>query len=942
MASGAGALVRTMVVACAAIQLAAGCTRFSPAPSLAAPGDATAATEATEATVQAPPAIRGRVDWPGSAQAAGYGVQTTPAQVINGATVSLIDQTTGNTIATGLTDSAGRFTIDPAFKAAPDTGYFLEAVKGINGNTPGWSAFRLRTVLMFEQGGWTSMTGPAISISAGTTALSIISVLRGVPTSTGITYPTVSPLGNPTSNPVILSLNSKGKLDPTPMIGAINPSGAGREMSAEAGRALHIDVGGTGATAVAAVSGGSVASVAIVGGGYGFTTPPTFTLAGGGGSGAKISVVSLSGGALQAVSVDDGGSGYTSAPTITVEPTGEFGDMWTLVKDSFAADVDPLGTIGIRSAGVWAMAGGLFSGTKPKYEFMGGVVADSGAMGINGIAPTLGNNSAAPTTFFLRGRGFGASQGTSQLMLSTQPASPIPPAGIVSWADHEIAFRLPAGLAAGYYQALLKVGSVTVVSPAITLQPTLGSLSATTATTGTTIAITGGSGFNAGTLANNVIGFRSGDGNLAATTPISGNNGSLTFKVPANAISGPMTLTVGTVAVPTSPDFTVTPSISSVDGALDPVLTTAGEVKIEGTGFCQTPGCSAQGGALLQVDDGAPIAATRWSNSSITFPMPEAIGALGLTLTVSAGNTRRVTLPVYAPWRDGGHSAFDAGFKTLYASRNDANGVQRITPSGGDGTFANYTGAVVNSAFTTSIPGARSIAVGPDGYIYATSGNSVRQLSPSGAITGQWALGGVRGNGLCWSMPIVGGVVTPQLFVSSSGPGGGVFPYLLRATGPGTTTLSPGIPQTAFTGAAGSGAMACDNKGNAYVQLNNAGPRAIWRVPFSGTPAVHFTLPDSAPFNGAVSGLAFDGATFYALYGGKLIKIVPGAFAILSTATSFTPGGGSSNLTLHAAGGTTTLYFGVGEGGTDTVPHIEEDAVAVPALPGIGFATPYF
>lgn len=924
-----------VTVGTAVVALALGCARpFSTASMTPGRSEVPALDEAV-------PPIAGRVEWPAPDSRARYGVQTSPGQIVNGATISLIDQTTGNTLATGLTDSAGRFTINPNFRPQPDTGYFLEAVKGINANTPGWSAFRLRTVLMLSQGRWTSMTGPTITISSGTTALSLITVLRGVPASTGITYPTVGPLGNPTSNPVMLGLNSRGKLDPTPLIGAISPVGAGREMSPAAGQALHIDVGGTGAVAVAQVSGGRLTAVTVTQGGTGYSTPPRFTLTGGGGSGARLGAVTVSGGAVRAIAVESGGSGYTSAPILSVEPSGEFGEVWQLVQGAFAADVDPVATIGIRSAGVWAMSGGLFSGTNPKYEFLTGVAADTGTTAITGIVPTVGINSENPTTFFLRGRGFGASQGSSTLMLSTQPPAPVPASDILSWADHEIAFRMPASLAAGLYQVTLTVGSTTVKSPTFTLQPTLGSLSVLSGTAGTTVSVTGGSGFDTANPARNVLSFPSGDGNLAATTPLTVGRGTMTFKIPANAISGPVKLTVNGLPAGASPLFTVTPAIESQGGFLDPVLGPSGQVKLEGSGFCPVPDCRDQGSAVLEVG-GVRVSATRWSNTEIVFDLPGKVGALDVSLTVAGGNGRRVTLPVYAPWRDGGHSSFDHAFKTFYLSRNDGAGVQRITATGLDGTFASYSAATLDGAFTTGLAGTRAIAVGPDGNIYATSGSTLRQLSPTGTVTGQWTFGGTRGNGLCWSMPVVAGRITPYLFVSSSGSGGGVFPYRLEVTGPGTTVLAPGVPQTGFAGANTAGALACDNKGNAYVQLDNPGARVIERVPYSGIPAVHFTLPDTAPYNGAVSGLAYDGMAFYAIYGGRLIRILPGALSDISATTAFAPGGGSSNLTLHVEGGITTLYYGLGATGTALVSQEVGGSSRNPAFTGITFGTPYF
>ncbi len=63
--------------------------------------------------------------------------------------------------------------------------------------------------------------------------------------------------------------------------------------------------------------GGHVILITVTDPGSGYTTEPTVTLTGGGGSGALASAV-LSDDTVSIVTVDDGGSGYTSAPSVTI------------------------------------------------------------------------------------------------------------------------------------------------------------------------------------------------------------------------------------------------------------------------------------------------------------------------------------------------------------------------------------------------------------------------------------------------------------------------------------------------------------------------------------------------------------------------------------------------------------------------------------------------
>jgi hypothetical protein len=69
------------------------------------------------------------------------------------------------------------------------------------------------------------------------------------------------------------------------------------------------------ATGTAAITSGAVSSIALGVGGYGYTSAPTVSITGGGGSGATATAT-ISGGAVTGFTVTAGGSGYTSAPFV--------------------------------------------------------------------------------------------------------------------------------------------------------------------------------------------------------------------------------------------------------------------------------------------------------------------------------------------------------------------------------------------------------------------------------------------------------------------------------------------------------------------------------------------------------------------------------------------------------------------------------------------------
>ena len=107
------------------------------------------------------------------------GSQALTTDVANGATVSLIESDTGQTVSTAVSSTDGLFSLDFPASFAPAAGkpYFLEAAKGLavggRSNRAGAAVARVRTLVLFQVP-WTSLTGSVIVISRATTALSIV------------------------------------------------------------------------------------------------------------------------------------------------------------------------------------------------------------------------------------------------------------------------------------------------------------------------------------------------------------------------------------------------------------------------------------------------------------------------------------------------------------------------------------------------------------------------------------------------------------------------------------------------------------------------------------------------------------------------------------------------------------------------------------------------
>jgi hypothetical protein len=107
-----------------------------------------------------------------------YGVR----DVAVAATVSIIDMTTSETIATTLTDASARFIFaaDVTGKLAVETPYILEAIKGLSSNAAGVAAVRVRTVFLKATTGFYSMSQGGITLTPGTTAASIIASFEAI------------------------------------------------------------------------------------------------------------------------------------------------------------------------------------------------------------------------------------------------------------------------------------------------------------------------------------------------------------------------------------------------------------------------------------------------------------------------------------------------------------------------------------------------------------------------------------------------------------------------------------------------------------------------------------------------------------------------------------------------------------------------------------------
>jgi hypothetical protein len=150
--------------------------------------------------------------------------------------------------------------------------------------------------------------------------------------------------------------------------------------------------GGTGAAATATMSGdttigtctstGQVSAINKTANGSGYTSPPTITISGGGGSGATATCV-LVFGQVGAITITNGGSGYTSNPTVSFSGGGGSGAVATA-------------TIAVQCC-VPITAAGSYNQTVSAGGFTTKTVA-SGAIPCTGSSVTTGTTRIDPAS----------------------------------------------------------------------------------------------------------------------------------------------------------------------------------------------------------------------------------------------------------------------------------------------------------------------------------------------------------------------------------------------------------------------------------------------------------------------------------------------------------------------------------------------------------------
>lgn len=508
--------------------------------------------------------------------------------------------------------------------------------------------------------------------------------------------------------------------------------------------------------------------------------------------------------------LDAGPTPDTFTPGTLNISQGEFAQVCNLVNQCFTKDRDPFFGIGYDTgSGQYALSG-----------------LAAGGFSITGMAPATGSQG---DPFTLTGQGFNTTLASNSVTFAAAGSA----AALTSASETSLTGTVPNGALSG--QVRVQIGNLIALGPSFTVPPVVGGRSPASGYTGATVTVTG-TGFDP---ASTTVTFPKAGGGTVASTPAALAYGSFTVQVPANATTGPITVTTpgGTA---TSAAFSVVPYLSSAS----PVAGGSGvPVTLTGTGFGATQGTS------TVTFNGLAATVSSWSNTSIAATVPAGATSGNVVVTTPGGSSNGV------------------GFVVNFVSHNifdSAGNAYTCNPNGGN-LYKISTGGAV-STFNTTIPNPATLAFDATGQLYVAATNQTVYKVSSAGVAAAWV---TLPNGVAFSQSSCcgyGGMEmfntmafdpSGNLYICNNGYSGGstaVAVYKISPTGNLTYAYGPGGSYTP------AGCIA-DTPGNVYF-TDPAGGRILKIPAGGGTPTV---LASGLNCPGT---LTIDKAEQYLYYGG--------------------------------------------------------------------------
>jgi hypothetical protein len=424
-------------------------------------------------------ALTGRVEL----SALRYAIQATMSDVANGATVSLIDTTTNTTVSTALTTPSGAFNLQLSNSFRPVNGqsYVLEAYKGLSNNLPSNNSARIRTIIVSQGGGWTSLTGAgSITISRSTTAIAAVMALRNA---AGITLTPASLIGTITVGTPDSSLSPTTPDTFTPVTNCSNAdfhaTWSAVDQALTANRDPVQAIAYNSGTNTFSYAGGSlfVTSISPSAG----TVGSTLTVSGGGFDATPANNTVLFGGGTSAVAASASANSFA----VTV-PSGAL-----------------TGAVTVRVGNLYCI-GPSFSVTPS----------------VSGFSPATATTSTSVT---ITGTGFDPTASNDTVSFNGNAAT------VTAASATSLTVTVPSAATTGTVTVSTPGGTATSAGT-FTVLPRIASFSVPAATNGAQVTI-----YGTGFAATGSVSF-----NGVAATTTSWNNTSIAATVPAGASTGPV------------------------------------------------------------------------------------------------------------------------------------------------------------------------------------------------------------------------------------------------------------------------------------------------------------------------------------------------------------------------------------------------------------------